>query len=494
MKKGKSLPEAKNAGNWNTTTDLAQPSHENLNSRSTVCVAIVLVSLSAMHVTPVLYSIGAPLAIVAVSAAVLNPFSAFAYLAASQIAPDPPNLPLTLAQLFVAAWVLFLPLSGCLKFLPAVSRGMKFMLPFIFLWLLVGIVNRTISMDWVYGFVTFAILCTYLPMAKGRYKTMLWMLALGASLGILGYWGNAVGLPMEGKVYEHSLRGGLRMGSGRADVNFASVNIGFGLWTICALLASTVWLKRNDSGKKSATKLLISLCLFGAPLIATGSRGGIGYLVFGALALSLYLLNMGETRNRFVFTSVGIFLFSIPLMPSIWILFTSSPLGEMLLATLDYNSSQAELVGSHSISAGRSDIWGAFMKIALDYPMFGAPQGARLDMGEYGVAILGEEATSGNGAGGTGHNVFIDIAAGRGFPTAILFAVGFCLPVLSLIKNRGKLYAMPFVIAHVMVFLPFMNLSIGNWKTFWALNALTAYAALTSEHKNRLRRKVNGSK
>lgn len=35
-----------------------------------------------------------------------------------------------------------------------------------------------------------------------------------------------------------------------------------------------------------------------------------------------------------------------------------------------------------------------------------------------------------------------------------------------------------FVVAHFMVFLSFMNLSIGNWKTFWVLHAITASAVV----------------
>jgi O-antigen ligase len=152
----------------------------------------------------------------------------------------------------------------------------------------------------------------------------------------------------------------------------------------------------------------------------------------------------------------------------------------MLMATLDYNAQQGAAVGSSAVAAGRAEIWGKFLDIALEYPLFGVPQGAVVDMGEYGFAVIGGDYTASQGAGGTGHNVVLDLAAGRGFPTAALFIVGFAAPIVLLVRRRGLLYAFPFVIAHVMVFLPFMNLSIANWKTFWALHVITAMAALAS--------------
>lgn len=455
-----------------------------------ICVATVFLCLAAMNITPVLNIIGTPLSLLAVVAAVFNPFAAFLYVAASQIAPDPPGLPLTLAQLFVAAWVATLPFNRCLHGLPAIRKGMRFMLPFIGLWLAFGIINETIQVDWIYAFITCAIICTYLPQAKGQYRLLLWMLVLGASLGMLGHWGMAFGLPMEGKVYEHFQRGGIRMGSGRADVNFASVNIGFALWTCCAFLAPTLWLK-SEPGRRWKRRMVLPVILMGAvPLLSMGSRGGLGYLILGGITLGLYLMNLITANNimmrrRFATSIVGASLILLILSPVIWPMFLQTQPGRMLRSTLEYNTQQAQATGSDGFEAGRAEIWGKFLDIALAYPLSGAPRGAVVNMGEYGYAVVGGEMAVGGGAGGTGHNVLIDIAAGRGFPTAILFAIGFAMPVVLLVRRKGWLYALPFAIAHVMVFLSFMNLSIANWKTFWALHAITSYVVAGSTQDRR---------
>jgi O-antigen ligase len=448
----------------------------NLNSK--LSIIIVITSLTLLNITPLLSSIGSGLAAIAAFASVFNPYAAFLYVAASQIAPNPPGLPLTLAQLFVVAWAVLLPFNSFLKNpFRAIGRGLKYMLPFMLFYICIGLANRTLQMDWVYAFITAAILCTYLPYVQGRYVRLLWMLALGALLGVLGHWGTAIGLPMEGIVYDQLVRGGARMGSGRADVNFASVNVGFAMWTIVALLLPSLWLK--NSRKRARTTLLVGITFLACaiPLLSMGSRGGLGYLVLGGLATGFYALQVGALRGKMLATAISISAALLVLSPLLWPMFLETQPGQMLLATLEYNLEQSGSVRAIGVAAGRTEIWSKFFAIAAEYPIFGAPQGAIVDMGEYGFAVIGGGGAEGKTFGGTGHNVLLDIAAGRGFPTAILFAVGFCWPVAVLARRMGMLYALPFIIAHVMVFLPFMNLSIANWKTYWALHIITATAA-----------------
>lgn len=434
-------------------------------------VSIVFGCLALLNVTPVLSSFGTPLSIAAASAAVFNPFAAFLFVAGSQIAPDPQGFPLTLAQMFVAAWVVTLPFNGCLSGFSAIPAGMRYAIAFILMWTAIGLTNGTVSEALVYAYVTAAILCAYLPRMHGHYTRGLWMLALGAGLGILGHWGVASGLPMEGRVYEHVARGGVRMGSGRADVNFASVNVGFALWTIVALLLPVAWLSSSSRAWLSRIAVVACIALCSVPLIAMGSRAGLGYLILGGLTLAIYVPLVRSLSGPALTSGLLALLAIFALSPVVWPLFMESAAGQMLVATLDYNRSQAMLVGSEEWDAGRAEIWGKFLNVALQYPLTGVPAGEVVDMGEYGFA------EAGGGEGGTGHNVFIDLAAARGFPTAILFAIAFLAPVFALYLRRGAMYALPFVVAHAMVFLPFMNVSIANWKTYWALHVLTAAAA-----------------
>ncbi len=432
---------------------------------------LVLFSLILMNITPVLQTAGAPLAALAALLSVFDPFAAFLFIAASQIAPDAPGSPLTLAQLFVACWTVTLPINGCLRHWSAIGVGMRYAFVFIIWWSVIGAINGTIDDSWIYAWIACAIACTYVPRANGDYRGLLWMLALGAGLALIGPWGAAFGLPVEGKVYEHILRGGSRMGAGRGDVNVAAQNLGFFLWTVVALLLPAALVGQVNQRSKWSVVIVLVIAGAGAAILDTGSRGGLGYLLLGGLAtagLTFIVRSLsGPMLSRAAVAGAALMLAA----PIIWPSFLDTPPGKMLLATMEFNERQSLKGGGESITAGRAGVWNKFLDIALQYPLAGAPAGATVDMGEFGIVTLGESA------GGTGHNVWLDTAASRGFPGAIMFVLLFFAPLADLLRRRGARYAQPFVVAHVMVFLVFFNLSVGNWKTFWALHALSAVAA-----------------
>ena len=111
-----------------------------------------------------------------------------------------------------------------------------------------------------------------------------------------------------------------------------------------------------------------------------------------------------------------------------------------------------------------------------DYPLTGVPKGAVVDMGEYGLTVVGGEHVEGAGKGAAAHNMLLDLAITRGIPVTIIFVISFFYPIIKLIKRRGALYSLPFAIAHFVTILCMMNLSMLNWKTYWALTIVTAFA------------------
>jgi O-antigen ligase len=349
---------------------------------------------------------------------------------------------------------------------------------------MIGFFNETIDESLPYAWITAAILTTYLPRVKGNYHFLLWMLALGCGLGILGNWGTGLGIPMEGTVYEHLNRGGTRMGSGRGDVNDASVAVGFALWTAVALLLPVVWNRRGSRRLWLGALTLLTIFLCGIPLISMGSRGGLIYLVLGGAAVLMYALNIRALAvNALKYTLFGVYglLLLLPVLgPALW---DTKP-GRMLQATLEYNETQAAEAGGNSLAAGRADIWSHVLKIVMDYPLFGVPKGAVVDMGEFGLFIVGGPVAEGAGKGAATHNMLLDLAASRGIPAMIVFVIAFFRPVIDVMKRMGSLYAFPFIIAHFVTLLCFMNLSILNWKTYWALHVLTAFCA-ASPHRLR---------
>ena len=139
----------------------------------------------------VLSAVGAPLAVLAALIAVFDPFAAFFTSQPHRFSPDPPGFPLTLAQMFVVAWVMTLPFNGCMLHLWAVGAGMRCIKVFIVMWAVIGFVNQTPDEPLPDAFVTAAILASYLPRVQGNYNRLLWMLALGCSLAVLGYMGHS---------------------------------------------------------------------------------------------------------------------------------------------------------------------------------------------------------------------------------------------------------------------------------------------------------------
>jgi len=445
-----------------------------LRRRRIFCASAVFLALAAMNVTPVLQALGAPLAVTAALFAVFDPFAAFLYIAGSQITADAPSLPLTLAQLFVACWAVTLTINGSLPHLAAIGAGMRYAIPFIIWWIVIGAINRTLDENMIYAWIVCAIACTYVPRAKGDYRGLLWMLALGTGLAVIGPWGGSLGLPVEGKVYSDAARGGFRIGAGRGDVNVAAQNLGFFIWTAVTLLLPAALAGRPGARLRGSLLILAIITVAGSAILSTGSRGGLGYLLLGALATagSTVLLRSlsGPMFRRAALLGAAAML----ALPVLWPWFVETRPGKMLLATLTFNERQARVAGGGEIAAGRAEIWSKFLAVALDHPLGGAPKGSVIDMGEYGFVALGGSGDTGHG---TAHNVWLETAAMRGFPAALLFTIMFFAPGLHLIRRRGAGYAQPFVIAHTVVFLIFFNIPVANWKTFWALHGLTALAA-----------------
>ncbi len=440
------------------------------NKRDKWSVGVVLLGLIALHFTPILSSAGVPIAVLITTVAVFNPSAALLYIAGSQIAPDPPNAPFTLAQLFVLLWVLTLPFNGCRHHLKAIGKGFHYAIWFLLWWFFIRYLNGTLQISWVYAFITGAIVFTYADRERDLIR-LVWMLVLGTGLAAIGYWGTTLSLPVEGKVYEHILRGGLRMGSGRGDVNTTAQNLGFFLYSGLAVLISRAAIASFKQRRELFFKAGALIVATVPALISTGSRGGIGYLVLGGIATCYYILTIKKlirTSSKVLYLLVASFM----LAAISWTFILETSLGKMLTATLEYNQEQAFKNKSSALIAGRSEIWTRYFDMIATHPVTGVSKGEFVNMGEYGSGYLGVDDLS----GGTGHNVFLDMAAGAGIPGVLLFMFLFSMPIIDLLMRKDKIYAMPFIIAHVMVFLVFNNLSVGNWKTYWALFAITVIA------------------
>jgi hypothetical protein len=433
--------------------------------------------MALLNIQPALDSAGAPLAAIAVLLAVFDPFAAFLYIAASQISPDPPTLPLTLAQLFVAAYTVAFPFSGASRGIARIPTSLRYCLVFLGCWLAVALMNDTLDWDFVSAIIMAAMAASYIPLMSGNYVRALWMLGVGATLGIIGHWGRELGLPMVGILYEHEIRGGDRFGSGRGDVNWASVNVAFGMWTLLALLVPYLW---EQSVRPRIEVSIFAGLLFIAgsvPLLVMGSRGGLGYLALGGLFFAVYLLVVRRFAVRFTsalwLTMAILSIFG----PLLWFWFLQTEPGERFIATIEFNSVQAHEYGQGEGVAGRANQWFAFLAIAEHYPLTGAPRGAIVDLGECGLSVIGDSSQQISCSGGSAHNVWLDFAAGRGIPVSIMFLIAFSAPIVMLWHRRGAAYCLPFAIAHAVVFLVFMNLSVPGYKTYWALHVLTAMAA-----------------
>ena len=401
--------------------------------------------------------------------AFLNPFSAVAYLAATQTLPDPVGLRgFTPAQLSVLGYGIYVIYGRRFRESLGGIRGViRWLAPYL-IW--GGLLCRTfiwgvppVKEYELFAYSAAAIAATYVTDTRGRLHLWLFALSLGGVVGIAGWVFHTLGMPAMVKLDAIGGRG-TRIYIGRT-ANAGSIGLNAGIFGMLSVLVF-IALYRDVVSKYTRKWLWV----IGTPAIISGplamlaslSRGGVATLMLSSVSW-LFCLYKAVGREGIVWIrrvlAVGILVFPLlfllssvlpPMRPS----FGPS---QQLKGMYEYTQEQSEYADENVLVAGRQRIWYDSLRYVLTFPIFGRLPG---DTFEWAASTQ------------TAHNAFLDVAKGGGVPGLLLYLVYFAGPTIVLVRRFGWRYAWPFVAVLSTFAFSFSHLSFHNYKMFHAYNGM----------------------
>jgi O-antigen ligase len=444
--------------------------------RDALLSSAVAVLFIAMHATAVNTSAAGPIVVLLIAlAGVFSPFSWMLFISGSQIAPDPVGFPLTTAQVGVITWVITLPWNGGLKYISALGPFVAYIAAFAVWFTSAFVVCRhALPLPMLSAMLVGMISFTYAVRVRGRAHVLLLMLMVGTGLSLVGFWATSLKLDVAVKTYDNLVGdiSFIRVGSGRGDANDVGLHIPVFIIGILAL-AGTVksWVHRPGRRPFVLLSAVVALALGVPALMDTFSRGGIYSFILALCGLvAIFLCSPPIARPSAMQMGIGAVLVIAGI--GIFASTTGRSFSQWVEAVQSRNRSNEILHGTSGMFAGRLQPWTEHLKIMLEYPIAGIYIGEFWDLKEYGAGRIGIDKD----VSGAAHNVFIDCGSSSGIPGFLLFIVLFFRAPYQLIRRAGMGFAAPFIAVTYTVFLAFMSLSVGNWKTYWAILAVLVSA------------------
>ena len=249
---------------------------------------LVAAGLGSLNFAPVSESWLAPvIAIAAALASTSDPRMWLFYVAASQVAADPQNFPITLTGIGVAAWLFSLPFRRSWPSFRDIVPFLLYVAPCVLWYYAASLAERQhASFEILTGVVVGAITLSYIARSRIRPHILLLFLVMGTSFAALGYWGMRFGLPVLGRVYDIVVAGThiVRTGSGRGDSNTAGSNLAV---LIVGTMALATFRRFWASGPSRYLNVLwIAGSVIGIPaLLFTYARSALGAVSLGVISL-----------------------------------------------------------------------------------------------------------------------------------------------------------------------------------------------------------------
>lgn len=420
----------------------------------------------------------------------LNPFSAVAYLAASQNMPYPPRIPFTTAQLSVIGFVVYLLVFN--QFKAATTGGLRvlaWLWPLI-LWAHVVkdlIVWQNVAMMKIviYAYASAVIAATYEPKVRGRYQLWFFSFAVGGMVGVAGYIFSKLGIAANVDMVYAPERGIERLYlAGRQNEIGICLASGVG-----GMLGVFTYFFRYGAQTRPMQRQLywiglssIVFTVLGTlTTMATLSRGGTMGLLSafaGWGAWIIYLQRFAPAPrvrrvNLFVpLCALGVLLVALACIPQTGIL-------KQIDAMRRASKSQAHSQGGGSVlTAGRSIEWSDSLRFIVTHPIAGYMPGDKYERHSYFNQT--ELPLS--------HNVFLDAARAYGLMGLAFYVLYFCGPTYVLIQRTGWVKAGPAFLTFFPIFVLLNTLSHGNHKMLhtyegMAIAIVAALGAKASRNK-----------
>jgi O-Antigen ligase len=432
------------------------------------CFASILILM--IHLEPILHSrFALPLTVLLATMCYLSPVTGFLFIACSQYLPFPEEASLNPSQIGFLVWlpvVLFrysrVRLTGLWRLWPV--------LPCLTWYMLTAGEKLLLPENNYFKSLCYAVIaCQLTNEARGQYLKCLFGLCLGAVLIMSAYWAYQAGLPIELNDWGNSREGIARTGGTRADsvMVWPALLIG-----IAGLIGLQLTLGLSRSPRRSPlwlTWLTAIVCIGTLPvLVSTMTYGavlGFFLLSVGIVAVFMRFLWAGWLARRLIHQSVTLVV-AVVVLASVGYTEDVFGLRSKVKALQEHYKEEASEKGTFG---SRSDVWTYSIRTILKYPVFGVVKSHEPEdiAPEY----------SDNPEGYVSHNVFLDCGRYCGIPGIILLAFFFFYPASKMALSDQWACYIPFLLAHLAMFIFWMSLSYVHYKTFWAFWILAAMAA-----------------
>ncbi len=445
----------------------------NLERTEIICLLILLCSSTLLQLNAILAS-GVADILLTCTAAIswMTPVSGFAYIAASQILPFPPDSFFNPSQIGFFTWLIVIPF----RYRRISLRNWQIMLAFLPCLLWFWAISGKNLFDWGGEYakaMCFGIIGIQLANeAKGRYLKCLMGLCLGCITVSFGYWASLAGLPVTLSNYG-GLRGDyLRLGGVRTDSVMVWPPLLMGCFGFLGIvLSSSFFFGRKKTISKTFYLAAIVIVFLAVPcLIATMTHGAvIGFILMNVFLFSTYFnprINKHiSLNNKRIIQGLFALLLSI-----IFLLFIFNIFGvlDRAIAIFNFFIFQSNRLGS---AASRTDVWEQAIRLTLSYPFLGVLGNDAL----YMVRAIGGAIDP---AQFLAHNVFLDFGWQVGLPGMFLLVFAFLLPFIWLMRSKIWLPYAGFLCFYFASFIFWMTLSYQYYKTFWAFWALFCLAVM----------------
>ena len=437
-----------------------------------VMCMVVIAGCISLHFAALFHQLVLPIEVGLSLFSFATPISGLLYLSAAQVIPDPPEFPLSCAQMAVAGFFVWQLMTGKAMDLFRWGRPLWMTVAPFFVW---GAGMSLMHGDYQFGLLlVFSILtgcavAALVAQSGNRLVTCVAAFLVGQALAMCLFWilKLHLGEPTQSfdiELYGDSTMAGARIGTARGNANM----LGPPMALVC--MAAIGWFFSRP--KQSWLAGLISLaCLAAAlpPLLGSGCRGGIISLAWGVI----FLLVISVLAGRF---SVGLPLAMAAVAAVLLFGWHRFGLDEHWQEMLERQEQEQAAEGT--IVAGRTLEWTAAWKGILDSPLVGG--GTVQKTSFFGMEEMWMS-----------HSTYLDAGLVGGFPGMALFCWFVLKPILELWRRKREPVVAWLLAIYLVSIVSIGTTSSMQSKHFWILWGLASIAFLpaVARFKNRRKRR-----
>ena len=415
-------------------------------------ILVTFFSCVALFSAPLLDSVGYMLVSFISVFAMLNPFSATLFLAASQTIPDAPGLPYTPAKLSAIGFAVALIFNNRFLLFPAAfGQVMKWLFPFMYIIAIKRVFFFGIAPfteNDLYMFAASFMIATYYREIAPKKWLWITILCIGATIGI---GGNVLDLLGFKAVVQDT--GGIRervfVGRAGGATNIGMVAGAGGMIALWILLGSN-FLKTSHA-VLVRVYLLASFLLALVAIILSKSKGAI-FSIATLFSILIFTALFMHTDNKSIKkqSSLRFSVFLLVVITLGLIFLPIQGLHHSIQNFFNYESSRMDETGEAWYLTGRYEVWDPAFEDFLQSSII------------LGV-MPGQEVQTSRPA----HNVFLDMAKDFGLLGLATFLFFFLAPTFALYRRDGFNRMFPFAFFLLGVFFAFNYTPFLNYKTFW---------------------------